>query len=68
MKPPIFKALLASIVPGAGHMFVGLNSEGWGWFWFTVLFYFLCLPIAVVLHFVCFASAAAEASQRPWLR
>lgn len=59
---------LWSLIPGMGHVRIGLTSESRVWFWGIMFFYFLCLPLGVVLHFYSILHAAAEASQRAWLR
>lgn len=59
---------LWALIPGMGHVRIGLSDEFLGWFLSIMFFYFLCLPLGVALHFFSLLCAAAEASQRAWLR
>ena len=60
-------AFLASILPGAGHVYAGSIGAGIVWLAVVVIAYNALAALGLLLHFVCAARAAqttAEANRR----
>lgn len=64
----MLKTLLASLIPGGGHYLMGMEGSAMTYFHFYGAGYFFVWPLALFLHLWSIAHAAAECSQRPWMR
>jgi hypothetical protein len=59
-RSPTLAAVLAGILPGAGHLYAGRITAAVMWFVVVSLGYALILP-GLILHLFCMASAASAA-------
>lgn len=59
-RSPMLAAVLAGILPGAGHLYAGRVAAAVMWFFVVSLGYALILP-GLILHLFCMASAASAA-------
>ncbi len=55
-------AFFLSVIPGAGHLYLGLTGEGIAWLAAVVFTYRMYPAFGLILHFVC-AVKAAQAAQ-----
>lgn len=63
-RSPAIAAVLAGVMPGAGHAYAGRIGAALGWFLAVSIGYALIIP-GLILHVLCMASAAASVRRLP---